>query len=133
MSIDVDLSLIISDKSLYFSLSIFRSKGTDDIISLYLYFLSSQFIVVVFDQILLKLHADCDSFILDDLVWGKVWYEVDFLINRRVYDLLIGSHIVESSSKYHSDSVSSYSQSWSSTVQSCISNTQNDYVPFQLE
>ncbi len=81
---------------------------------------------------MVELHTDCLAVLLEHLGWGKIGDEVDFVVGSGVKNLFVGPHVVEASSENDGDSIGTDSQSGSGTIQSSVSDTQNNDVAVQF-
>lgn len=133
VSIDDIFTIGVLNKRFDWFLLVLWTKGWNDVVAVdsQLFFCE---LVLSFSvqSVLVELHADCLAVLLQDLGWGKVGNEVDFIVGSWVENLFIGSHVVEASSENDGDSISADSEGGSGTVQSSVSNTQNNGMTAQF-
>ncbi len=80
----------------------------------------------------MELHSNSLAIVFQDFGWSKVGNKVDLIIGCWVEDLLISSHVIESSSEDNCNSISTNSQCRSGTIKRSISDTQDDNMPLEL-
>ena len=132
MSIDNNFIVLSLNQSFNRLLFILRAKSTDNIIRFYHNFFIGEFIFFSIEEILLELYTWGYSILFYHSVRSEIWYEIYSFINWRGEYLVIGSHIVESSSEDNCHLFGSYSQGWSGTIKSGITNAENYHMTFEL-
>ncbi len=133
VSVDDIFTICVLNKRFDWFLLVLWTKGWNDVVTVdFQLFLCELILSFRVQNILVELHADCLAVLLEDLWWGKVGNEVYFIVGSRVKNLFIGPHVVEASSENYGDSISPDSQSRSGTVQSSVSDTQNDDMTIQF-